>query len=100
MSKRRLTFEVLRGGQLRPYADTVHHYRLIYEWQGMEGFKDKDATFVRQNVTREDIARRDAKHLGSWTEKGEGDWASTRLDWLKMIEPGLWEWHTTSAYTD
>lgn len=100
MSKRRYTVEILAAGQPRAYADTIYRARISYEWQGMAGFKDKNAPFVRNEMTEERIVRRDAKHFYGWTEKEEGDWASTRLEYLKMIEPGIWEWQTRAALTD
>lgn len=100
MSKRRVTIEILAAGQPRAYADTIHRRRILYEWQGLEGFKDKNAPFVRLDLTHREIVEGDAMHYGGWVPEGEGDWASTRLKYLKMIEPGLWEWETVSPFTD
>lgn len=100
MSKRRFTIETLAAGQARPYADTVHRYRLVFEWQGMEGYKNKDAPFIPHAVDNEDFARSYCKLFGGWTEDAEGDWASTRLEYIKQIEPHIWEWQTRAAYDD
>ena len=65
----------------------------------MEGFKNKDAPFV-PSVVEDYTAKRHAKMHYGWTEKDEGDWASTRLSYFKKIAPGTWEWETRAAFTD
>lgn len=109
MSKRRYTVEVIAAGQPRPYADTIRHVRVTLEWQGMEGFRNKDAPFVpSENLTEEAI-----KMLLPGLQAGFTDYIydpkvdasmdayfRTRLDWLRQIEPGVWEFHTTSPYDD
>jgi hypothetical protein len=102
MSKRRFTHEVLAAGQLRPYADSIYRNRITFEWQGMEGFKSKDAPFIPAPTDNEDYVRRLAKTLSGWSEPTDENfnWASTKLDYLKPIEPHVWEWQTSEAYTD
>jgi len=99
MSARRITVDTIGGGQ-RPYGPTVRRYRIIYEWQGMAGYKNKDAPFVRAEHANEELVRRDAKHFGGWTDELDGDHFSTRLTYFKMVEPGMWEWETSAAYDD
>jgi hypothetical protein len=104
VSKDRITIETLAAGQPRPYADTVRHVRVTFEWQGMEGYKDKDAPFVPRDKFSEETVRRMLAGVAGFTAKTAKDpdcnWFDTRLDWLKSTGPGVWEFHTTSPYTD
>ena len=100
MSKRRYTITTLQAGQLRAYADTTYVHQIMFEWQGMEGFKNKDAPFVPNKMDNEEIVRYHVKHFSGWTEDSEGDWASTRLEYLKRIDDSTWEWKTRAAFTD
>lgn len=100
MSKRRYTITTLQAGQPRPYAPTISVHQIYFEWQGMAGFRDKNAPFVPAEMDNEDIVRHHAKHFSGWTEKDEGDWASTRLVYLKRIDEATWEWKTEAAFTD
>lgn len=102
MSKHRYTIETLASGQPRPYADSIYRHRITYEWQGPFSLKGeaKDAPFILCEKMNEQIVRRDCKHFSGWMEEGEGDWASTRLVYLKQVSPGVWEWETRAAYTD
>lgn len=98
MSDRRYTVKCLAAGQARAYARTVYRYQITYEWQGMEGFKNPDALFVINDKMMEESVRRDAKHFCGWTEANEGDWASTRLVYLKKTAPGVWEWEIKAEF--
>jgi hypothetical protein len=119
VSKRRITTEIIASGQPRPYADSIGHARVSFEWQGMEGFSNKEAPFV-PNYMSEEAARRILPGLqAGFTAKTakECEWYETRLDWLRPVDgkpasetlPGgsptqtvasVWEFHTTSPYTD
>ncbi len=102
MSKRRITIEVLSSGQPRPYADSRHHVRVVFEWQGIPGFGDKNAPFI-PDPTSEQHVRAVLPHLQcGFLEKvaKDSEWYETRLDFLKEIEPGTWEFRTTSPFTD
>lgn len=116
MSKRRYTVETLAAGQPRPYADSIHHVRVTFEWNGWA----EDDAELEPNFISEDAARRQLLTLScGFLEKTkvEAHWADTRLDWLKPIggkpaseviphgDPNqicasVWEFHTTSPYTD
>lgn len=105
MSARRYTVTTLAAGQPRPYADSRHHMRVAFEWQGMEGFSNPDAPFVPSDGMSEAAVRLILPGLQcGFTPKTAKDedcqWFDTRLDWLKQVSPGVWEFHTTSPYTD
>lgn len=117
MSKQRFTVEVLASGQPRAYADTIHHVRVTFEtsnWLKANG--DLEPMYMTEERAREMIK---ALPLTGWVEKTKKDceWWETRLDWLKPIDAKLssdvipygdpkqtvaniWEFHTTSPFTD
>lgn len=100
MSKSRYTIEVLASGQPGPYQDTIHHCRIKYEyWVTNNG----RGGFVLSGMSNEDRVRSDARHFSGWSEPGDPEhdpvW-STKLVWIKMIEPGVWEWKTQTRFTD
>jgi len=109
MSKDRVTYETLTAGQPRPYADSIYRYRIYFEWQGMAGYKDKNAPFVPRdkmvatsNPHALAMVTKFAKAFSGWSEPTDHgfDWASTKLDYIKEVGPGVWEFQTSSAYTD
>jgi hypothetical protein len=120
---RRYTIETLAAGQPRPYADTVHHVRVTMEWVPYKKRESDDEYQFEPSTFEEPLARqvlaglrcgfidfdyKPAKYLldydvGSSTstaEKTMDNYFRTRLDWLRNPEPGVWEFHTTSPYTD
>lgn len=102
MSKRRITVDTLKAGQPRPYADTITHVRVTFEWQGVAGFSDKDAPYVPQDKFWNEARVRETLPglcCGFPSKPPEG-WWSTRLDWLKEVSPGVWEFHATTPFTD
>lgn len=113
----RYTVELLASGQPRAYADSEYHVRIIFEWNG---WNSKEPGFVPCYVS-EESARLFAKALpaSGYTDKVAKDceWYETRLDWFKAMDPkpaseiilhgdpkqvlgSVWEFHTTSPYTD
>ena len=115
--KQRFTVEVLASGQPRAYADTIHHVRVTFEntnWMKPNG--DLEPMYLTDETARQLIKA--IPHTG-FTEKTQKDseWWQTRLDWLKAIDAkpssdvipygdpkqtvaSVWEFHTTSPYTD
>lgn len=107
----RYTVEVVKSGQPRPYADTIYHVRVTLEkreewrgsteWEPNAGITEEAARYIIgglrcgftdfiypvRNLAGENI---------STTE----DYYRTRLDWIKETAPGVWEFHTTTAFTD
>lgn len=102
MRKHRYTIETLASGQPRPYADTIRRHRITYEWQGMEGYKNIDAPFVLCENMHEQLVRRDCHHFSGWTERTDPAFGfhSTRLNYLKQVSLGVWEWETCEPFID
>lgn len=113
--KERYTVETLASGQPRPYADTIRHVRVSFESTPWNGGDELQPAFMS-----EEAARRRLQHTAcGFTPKtaSEVQWFDTRLDWLKPIDgkaasevisggnpkqivASVWEFHTTSPYTD
>lgn len=99
MSKSRYTVEILQGGQPRPYADSIYRGILTVEWQGMEGYKDKNAPFIPHDDLREEIVKsRYSRLVHDWHE--EPEWFQPRLTSFKKVGAGQWEVTVVEAYTD
>lgn len=98
-TQRRITIEYVASGQPRPYADSRNIYRIKYEITNY-----KTGVFEPCKMENKDMVLRDAKHFGGWTEKDDPNfcWASTRLDYCTPVEGevGVWEWKTTTPFTD
>jgi len=114
--KQRVTTEILASGQPRPYADTINHVRVSFEsvpWDSKSG--ELEPSFMSEEVARQRLLYSGC----GFTEKMKADveWYATRLDWLKPIDgkpaseliphgdpsqicASVWEFHTTSPYTD
>lgn len=108
-STRRYTVETLAAGQPRSYADTINHVRVTFEWvpyikrePGVEPVFEPCANWteeaVRDKLRGLQCGFTDFDYNSS--DKGMDAYFRTRLDWLKETAPGVWEFHTTSAYTD
>jgi len=99
MSKTRITVTIIQSGQLRPYADTTYHGTIFIEWQGMAGYKNKDAPFVPWDGLSDKVVKDRYSHLvHDWTESG--DWWGSKLTKFSKIGVALWEVIVTEAYTD
>lgn len=103
---RRFTIETLAAGQPRPYADTVHHVRVFLEHVpytgGDEGFvpnANLAVEPVKKILSGLQCGFTDFTYPPKDREATTADYFATRLDWLKSTAPGVWEFHTTSAYT-
>jgi hypothetical protein len=99
----RYLVEVLQSGQSRAYADTTRHVRLtidtFFAWLGDP--KDERSHWKPNDSWKDEEIRALLKLLKcGFTDAVPENWASTRLDWIKKTAPGVWEFHTTSAYTD
>ena len=97
---RRYTIQTLAAGQPRPYADTIRHVRVTMEWvpwnNSAEGWQPDPA-----NVPEAIHDRLKGLQCGFTAKTAkEVEWYESRLDWLRNPEPGVWEFHITSPYTD
>jgi hypothetical protein len=106
---RRVTIETLAAGQPRAYADSVHHCRVTFEWVPYKKREPDEAFEFEPCVNwKEEVVRDKLKGLQCgftehrYPEDGQSidDYFRTRLDWLRETAPGVWEFHTTAAYTD
>lgn len=100
MNKERYTVECLAAGQPRPHADSVYHYRITVEWQGVAGWKDPENTpFVTRPELHESCVKPILRALaGGW--KDEPDWHERRLEKCEMVAPGVWEVKIIEPYCD
>jgi len=105
---RRYTVETLAAGQPRPYADDIHHVRVTFEWVPYKKREPDEAfEFEPAPCNNEELVRARLRGLGcGFTDfvcprnPSMDEHFRTRLDWLKQVEPHVWEFHTTSPYTD
>jgi hypothetical protein len=105
---RRYTVETLAAGQPRAYADTVHHVRVTFEWIPYKKREPGEEPQFEPSTLKEEHVRRALLGLQcgftefdyNKAEKSMDNYFKTRLDWLIEVSPGVWEFHTTSKFTD
>lgn len=91
----RITYENISRGQ-RPYGDTFHGYRVTFERQ----WRTDEFELRPWEMTEEQVkVQLKRLPLGFVDCKPEG-WWSTRLEYLRKVSPGVWEFETRSPYTD
>jgi hypothetical protein len=103
---RRYTVEVLQSGQPRPYADHIRHMRVTFEWIPYTAEPSPD--WALSPINNEQAVKDYLKGLccGFTDFKLEQGNTSTedhyksRLDWLRLVSPGVWEFHVTTPFTD
>lgn len=95
MSQTRYEWNCHFAGQRRAYADTTTEGVLTVEHEPY----NKLGTWEPWDIS-EDFAKRVAQAIVGWTDKGEGDWFSTRLTKFEKVAPGQWYILTTRAYDD
>lgn len=99
MSKERYTVETLSAGQPRPYADSIYLYRVTIEWQGMQGYKDKDAPWVTRPELSTSVVALILRGLcGGWHD--EPGMFGRRLEYMKHLGDGMWEVKIVEPYDD
>lgn len=98
MSKARYTVETLQAGQPRAYADSVYHYRVTIEWQGLEGYKNKDAPFKLHDWSPDIVKSKLRSLTHNW--KDDPKWWEPKLDYIKRISEGVYEVRIIQAYND
>lgn len=97
----RSSIEVLASGQPRPYADSQLHVRLTIEISWLGGPKDPHSVWKPHTGWTEEDIRALLPHLKcGFPSKPPSDWASRRLNSLREISPGVWEFHATDPFTD
>ena len=99
------------GGSNVPYRGSTLRRRIQFEhFFAWLGNPNDERSYWRNLPVTEEKVRKVLKALDlGFTEhvypvKGRtsepGDYYATRLNYLKEIEPGIWEWETHSPYTD
>lgn len=109
----RVTYETLRAGQPKPYADTEHVCRMLIETtddQGMFIPLGRDVpsvvltpegwTFISPNAFLQN-----ARAYSNWqeldpTKSDMENHFRTSLDYIRLVGPGLIEWRTVTPFTD
>ena len=99
----RYTVETLASGQPRAYADSRRHVRITIEsffaWLGDP--KDPRSKWSQNDSWTEEQIRALLPQLRcGFTENTEYKLGFSKLDWLRKVEPGIWEFHTTDPYCD
>jgi hypothetical protein len=95
----RYTVEILASGQPRAYADSRSHARLTVEWlpTSLKG----DAKWQPNDTWTEEQVRALLPHLRcGFTENTVWRLGESKLDWLRQVSPGVWEFHTSEPYND
>lgn len=99
----RYTVEILASGQPRAYADSRSHVRVTIEcffaWLGDP--KDPRSKWNPNETWKEEEIRKLLPHLRcGFTENTKWELGHAKLDWLKQVSPGVWEFHTSELYND
>lgn len=103
---RRYTISTLAAGQPRPYADTIHHVRVTMEWVPWGGEREwtpdpaNNLEAIKDRLAGLCCGFTDFTYPPKDREATTEDYFRTRLDWLRNTAPGVWEFHTTSPFTD
>jgi hypothetical protein len=114
MSKSRITTEVVRAGQSRPYADTEYVVQVTFEFCGQLS-KDFQPSYTSKNYALLRLAK--INGFVSTPKAERKDHFETYLDYVKPIEPKraseviplgdpdqevayIWEFRTVSPFTD
>lgn len=99
----RYTIQTLQAGQPRPYGPHVLRVRVTFEWsyQNEEGGWQKRC--VREEYVRSKLPGLECGFTDYANAERDPSMAAhfrAKLDWLKEIEPGVWEFQTTTPFTD
>lgn len=100
MSAERFTVVTIAAGQARPYADSIYHYRVTIEWQGLIGYKDKTSPFVPRPQLDRSIVDRIILGLCGPFEVNPIDPFARNLTRCEMVEPGVWDVVVVEKYCD
>lgn len=96
---RRFTFDTVRSGQPRPYADSVTEIIVTVEWIPAYG---KNKTEFEINDLNEKLVKSAVKGYHPFKEEGDADvhWSSSMLTTCTKLGPGKWRFVITTAFTD
>lgn len=106
-----ITVECLQYGQPRPYADHVYHYRVtitrIPEIHNHSLYRDSSKhedcpactfTLVPCKWSKE-LVEKYLKAVKWWSDKPDNPFDS-KLQYIKNISEGVWEFMVTEAFSD
>lgn len=104
--RHRYTVETLKYGQGGAYQDSVNHVRVTFETD-FQGALNKNG-WEKSKLSEESVRDMLPNLRCGFTDyvynpKVDNSMEAAfrrRLDWLKEIEPGVWEFHTTDRHTD
>ena len=101
----RYTVETLASGQPRAYADTIRHVRVAFEkredWRGSTEWQPATPTEAQVRETLKALRCGFTEFVRpTGRPMTMEEVFTTRLDWLRQTSPGVWEFHTTSEFTD
>ena len=95
----RIEVETVKSGQERSYGDTINHVRVrfTHEPAGLPAiWADQNEDAVREILQA--LPCGFPKHR-VYEDAMEAHFA-TKLDWMRNTAPGVWEFHTSSPFTD
>lgn len=93
---RRYTFETIRSGQPRPYADSVHEFLMTAEWIPLGG-----TDWVPNDSLNEQLVKRQANGFCQFKESDDKpDWHESKLTSFTKDAPARWRFVVTTAFTD
>lgn len=89
-----MTVRTITAGQPRPYADSVYRYHVLFEWvpYGKTEFEPRDY--------QESIVKIYLQAVKSWNDKSDRQWFEPKLNYMKKLGVGFWEFQVTEEYTD
>jgi len=87
-----VTFEHIRGGQARPYADSVYEFIMSFSAER------NDNGWVDVWTPPEKVVKEYARLQRKFVDNP--DWHDTKLEELKEIEPGKWHVKIVQPYSD
>lgn len=95
-----ITFETIKSGQPKPYAASEGHYKATFMM--LRTFGPEEGKWMAWESIQYDRAKAYCKLCAGWTEKEEGDWASTRLVSFERDahEHHVFTWETRTPFTD
>lgn len=99
----RTTVTYLKTGQARPYANHVDIVQVLFEGPNYEARCLRPIQNLSEGYVREKLRTLSCGFTDFVPDPGDHSMETAfrrRLDYLHEIEPGLWEFQTTTRFTD
>jgi hypothetical protein len=105
MSAWRYTVTTVSPYGQRPYGPWIRTYQVLFEvdYGGSGGWKPSETLteeFVREKLNKLGHGFTEFTYPPTDREATTSDYFATRLQYLKKVGPGLWEFQTYEANTD